>query len=181
MSHKFYSICLVQILNDQHTYTYQFDKVTDRIAIPVEIINPCNLLSIPTLALIDTGATCCGVTNRIANELHLESAFEEDIVTSLKKKKDVPVYFVKMLIDNKQISIKSVAVECEEPDINNEIGAVIGMNFLSKCDFNVLNSNGKTTFTLKIFNDKEKNNESSHTLTIFQKLKKCFFKIFFRK
>lgn len=59
--------------------------------------------------------------------------------------KTVPVYFVSIMLNNENITLKTLVYECEELSDNNDTGMLIGMNIIDMGDFCI----NKTVLTFR--------------------------------
>ncbi len=122
---------------------------------PIEISNPLNNGgSISTHAIWDTGATNSVITLSSAQRLGLVPITRTP-VNGVHGTKDANVYFVHVVLNNKQISLNLRVTECAELSPDLSVGMLIGMDVISLGDFAITNFHGKTTMTFRVPSNQE--------------------------
>lgn len=115
----------------------------------VKITNPYTAKEINTLAIWDTGATNSVITRSKAMELGLMPVGKAT-VTGVHGTKEVPVYLVKITLNNENITVTTNVTECDELSDTGDTGMLIGMNIISMGDFAISNFKGKTIMTFRV-------------------------------
>ena len=64
--------------------------------------------------------------------------------------KPANVYYVKITLNNKNITLNAPVTECEELSDDNSVGMLIGMNIICMGDFAITNFNGNTTMSFRV-------------------------------
>lgn len=123
--------------------------IVNCITSPVELANPFNGQSIKTNGIWDTGATNSVITKSSAIALGLASV-ARTIVSGVHGSKEVNVYYVRITLNNDQITLSSRVTECEELSADHANGMLIGMDIISLGDFCITNSDGNTTMTFMV-------------------------------
>lgn len=116
---------------------------------PVRIINVFNGEEESTLAIWDTGATNCVITKSMAQKLGLVSV-SKTIVNGVHGSREVNVYFVKIVLNNENITLTTRVTECEELSSSHDTGMLIGMDLIQKGDFCISNFKGDTVMTFRV-------------------------------
>ena len=62
----------------------------------------------------------------------------------------IVVYYVKITLNNKNITLKTQVTECDELSPDNSVGMLIGMNIVTLGDFAITNYQGNTTMTFRV-------------------------------
>lgn len=133
----------VQVL----THTNQI--IVRRLITPITIIDPSTGKEIPAKGVWDTGATGSAITEKKAKELGLIQIGIAE-VGGVHGKKRVPVYNVRIRLNNENIEVPTRASECTTLDDNDpEVGVLIGMDIITKGDLSISNYQGKTTLTFR--------------------------------
>lgn len=124
---------------ENRTVTYEFKEHVDRIITDINISGPDGGY-IPCRALWDTGATCCGITHRLIENMNLVPIEKDVDLKTSAGNTTTDVYLTGVLISGlASISgLKTIRQEIDDCDF------VIGMNFISQGDFVIKNINGKT-------------------------------------
>ncbi len=138
-----------------NSLTVSYTGKVSAIVSPVEISNPLhNGGCISTQAIWDTGATNSVITLSSAKRLGLVPITRTP-VNGVHGTQDANVYFVHVVLNNKQISLKLRVTECAELSSDLSIGMLIGMDVISLGDFAVTNFHGKTTMTFRVPSSQE--------------------------
>lgn len=132
-----------------HALTSGCECISNRITSPVEIIDPFTGAKTNTSGIWDTGATNSVVTKSTAATLGLKPV-TRIMVNGVHGPKEVNVYHVEIILNNKEISLKTQVTECEELSCNNQDGMLIGMDIINKGDFAVTNSGGRTVMSFRV-------------------------------
>lgn len=115
----------------------------------VTIENTINRQEIKTKGIWDTGATGSVITKSIAAKLGLVPITYND-VRGVHGVRRVPVYYVKVTLNNENISLNTFVTECDELSDNESIGMLIGMNIISMGDFAVTSKDGKIFMSFRV-------------------------------
>lgn len=115
----------------------------------VTITNVTTGESIGTKGIWDTGATGSVITRSVAQSLHLKP-ISYTKVRGVHGENTVPVYNVKIILNNENISINARVTECVELSDKHDIGMLVGMNIIKMGDFSVSTYNGKTVMTFRV-------------------------------
>lgn len=114
------------------------------------IINPFNpSKEESTLAIWDTGATNSVITKSVAAKLGLVPV-SMATVKGVHGSRAVNVYFVKIVLNNENITITTLVTECDELSNSQDTGMLIGMDLIQKGDFCISNFNGNTIMTFRV-------------------------------
>lgn len=111
-----------------------------------EIVFFANGKSICVPGIWDTGATNTCISMQVANDLGLVSTGQR-IIQTPSGSKLVNTYLVDIGLPNK-VGVRGACV-CDSDIGDQGIGALIGMDIISKGDFSVSNYDGKTVFTFR--------------------------------
>ena len=128
---------------------HRWKGIANRITTTVEIVNPAAGVKAETIAIWDTGSTNSGITARMAQYLGLEPINEAKI-TSVQGEQIVPVYEVKLVLQNRDISMNLTVHECSELSVIEDVGMIIGMDVINQGDFAVSNYIGDTTMSFRV-------------------------------
>jgi hypothetical protein len=132
-----------------HALTNNNHRKTNKIITPVEIKNTYNNIKLPTQGLWDTGATGSVITKSTAAYLELLPIGRTN-VRGVHGEKKVNVYFVNITLSNKNITLNTLATECDELSADNSIGMLIGMNIITMGDFAITNYQEKTIMSFRV-------------------------------
>jgi len=99
-----------------------------------------------TRALIDTGATYSGITNRFAKVMGLESTKTKTLNTA-NGYKDCPVYTVDIIFPKDKVFEDMEVVEISD---DQRYDLVIGMDIIKMGDTAITHVNGKLMFSFRI-------------------------------
>ena len=125
--------------------TVEYHKIAQRLRSDIIIEYGCKTMNV--VGLWDTGATATCISHDVASNLGLPVLGKRSIKTP-SGGSDVDVHMVDITLPNK-VQIKDVYVL--ETDIGDQgIGALIGMDIISRGDFTVTNYNGSTVFTFRM-------------------------------
>lgn len=128
--------------------TNRYGRIANVLLSEVEIENPINGEKIKTNAIWDTGATNCCITQNVATAIKCPE-ITKAIVNGVHGEQEVPVYFVKITLNNKSISLNVKVTQCSELSKDGGIGMLIGMDIITLGDFSVSNHNGETFMTFR--------------------------------
>lgn len=132
-----------------HALTTSHKGIVDSITTPVEIANPFTKENEITKGLWDTGATHSAITESLAKKLGLIEV-QRVSVSGVHGIKEVPVYYVNILLNNGNVSLSAPVSECTELSADGSAGFLIGMNVINKGDFAITNFQNKTTMSFRI-------------------------------
>ena len=132
-----------------HALTIPYNKISDSIKTPVEIVNPFTNEKESTRGLWDTGATHSAITESFAKRLNLVEV-QRVSVSGVHGIKEVPVYLVKILLNDGNVSLDALVSECTELSGDGSVGFLIGMNVINKGDFAITNFQDKTTMSFRM-------------------------------
>ncbi len=116
---------------------------------PVVLTNELENKSVETLAIWDTGATNSVITKSAAAELGL-IPISKAVVNGVHGYKEVNVYYLKITLNNQEITLKSQVTECEELSQDNSTRFLIGMNIINLGDFSITNHQGNTIMSFRV-------------------------------
>jgi predicted aspartyl protease len=136
-------------MKDVHALTMPHDKIVNSIKTSVEIVNPFTKEKATTRGLWDTGATHSAITKSVAEKLGLVE-IQRISVSGVHGIKEVPVYYVEILLNKGKVSLASLVSECTELSADGSVGALIGMNVINQGDFAITNFQEKTTMSFRI-------------------------------
>ena len=126
-------------------FTREFDNVPNRLTLDSKITYNGN--TIDAKCLWDTGATCTAISTDVVTRLNLIAVGRMTIHTP-SGSKDTNVYLVDIALPN-NVVIQDVQV-CDSEIGAQGIDLLIGMNIISRGDFAVTTSNGRTSFTFRM-------------------------------
>jgi len=132
-----------------HALTHASKGITNRIESPVEITNVLTNQIISTKGIWDTGATGSSITKSTASLLGLCSIGRRK-VRGVHGINEVNVYYVRITLNNKNITIKARVTECNELSADNTVGMLIGMNVITMGDFAITNYKGDTIMSFRV-------------------------------
>lgn len=127
----------------------RYSGIANCITTEVELKNPFTDAAIHTNGIWDTGATHSVITKRTVVSLGL-TPISKAMVTGVHGSKEVNVYYVSIILNNNQISLKTRVTECEELSPDHENGMLIGMNIINMGDFSITNYHGDTTMSFRV-------------------------------
>lgn len=129
--------------NSAFTYTYQ--TIEKKLRTEVTIENSSK--SINTFALWDTGASISCISEEVANSLELIPTGEIDMATP-SGVATRNTYLINVTLPN-DVKINDLVVA--DSEIGKQgLGMLVGMDIITKGDFAVTHSNGRTKFTFRI-------------------------------
>ncbi len=123
--------------------------IVKAIKTPVVITDPSTGKEVRTQGIWDTGATGSVITKSVAAALGLR-AIGETSVTGVHGTKRVPVYAVRITLNNENISLVTAVTECDELSDTHDTGMLVGMNVISMGDFCITNFGGRTVMTFRV-------------------------------
>jgi hypothetical protein len=132
-----------------HALTMPHNEIVNSIKTPVEIVNPFKGEKTTTRGLWDTGATHSAITESLAKKLELVE-IQRINVSGVHGIKEVPVYYVKILLNKGDVSLSVRVSECTELSADGSVGALIGMDVITKGDFAITNFQEKTIMSFRI-------------------------------
>ena len=112
----------------------------------VTLTNVFNNQQLHSLGIWDTGATNSVITKNAASKLGLRP-ISKAIVRGVHGEKEVNVYYVKIALNNEQITLSAKVTECEELSADDNVCMLIGMDIISMGDFSITNYEGKTVMS----------------------------------
>ena len=98
------------------------------------------------VAIWDTGATGCAISEKLAKELNLISTGFTNVNTADGTRQS-QVYGLSLLLP---LGVATPIVQVTDAKLSNEIDFLIGMNVIVNGDFSITNVQGKTTFSFRI-------------------------------
>jgi hypothetical protein len=132
-----------------HALTLSKAGIADSIVTPVEIENMLTGQALQTTGIWDTGATGSVITKSTAAALKL-LPINIAIVRGVHGVKEVNVYFVKITLNNRNITLTAQVTECDELSSDNSVGLLIGMNIIAMGDFAITNYLEQTTMSFRV-------------------------------
>lgn len=133
-----------------HALTRNFGGISRVIHSQVEIYNTVTGAKENTLGIWDTGATGSAITKSLAQKLGLVQSGQTRVKGVHGYKDGIPVYPVKIVLNNQNVSFTLPVTECEELTDNQIASFLIGMDIISKGDFAITNFQGKTVMTYRV-------------------------------
>ncbi|MDR1864998.1 MAG: aspartyl protease family protein [Bacteroidales bacterium] len=132
-----------------YSLTRSYDCITDSIITSVEVENTVTGSKLQTEGIWDTGATGSVITKSAAVCLGLTP---EGIVKvrGVHGVKEVNMYYVKIILDNKNIVLKTRVTECDELSSSNSTGMLIGMDVITLGDFSITNFGEQTVMSFRV-------------------------------
>lgn len=98
----------------------------------------------------DTGAMHSCITRDLAHRLHLSVVGFVSVSGVHGVKDNVPVYFVRLTLNNQDIWLDIQVTECERlSDPSDNVQMLIGMDVIGKGDFAISNHAGRTVMTYR--------------------------------
>lgn len=128
-----------------NAFRYKPGAIVNRLKTTVTIST--NDKSMKVVALWDTGATLCCVSEDVVNQLSLIATGKARMSTPSNADKLVDTYLVNLLLPN-DILIKDVRVAYSEIGAQG-IGLLVGMDIISQGDFLITN-NKETVFSFRM-------------------------------
>ncbi len=136
------------MLTNEMTYAFTSKSTS---GLSLQLKNEVNIISggekMEFVALWDTGATGTCISHDVVKKLHLQPVGKQSIRTP-SGFATVNTYLVDIELPN-SVVVKEVCV-CESEIGSQGIGALIGMDIITKGDFAVSNYNGKTVFSFRV-------------------------------
>ena len=126
-------------------FRFSYTKVVDSLKTKVTI--EVNGRKKEVVALWDTGANCCAVSEDVVKDLSLIKTGETNLLTPGGSKR-ANTYLVDHIFLPNAVVVHDVKVTDSEIGTQG-IGLLIGMNIISLGDFLVCNSNGHTVFSFR--------------------------------
>lgn len=130
-------------------FTLKYENIKNKLLTSIEIKG--NGKTIKSVALWDTGATACCISQDIAKQLGLISTGKTNMTTP-NQTSERDTYLVDIVLPN-NVTINDVLVVDSEIE-KQKIGMLVGMNIINCGDLAVSNFNGKTTFTFRMPSEK---------------------------
>lgn len=140
--------------------TLPYDRLSNVIACSVNVSFPKSLLDegkeqvfIPHIAIWDTGATACAVTELFAKKLGLIQTGVKD-VSGLGGTIEKKTYLIDLQLPNGNLYVNLDVTEIDNAkDVNGNLvdsfGILIGMDIITTGDFTITNFENKTTMTFR--------------------------------
>ncbi|GHT44882.1 hypothetical protein AGMMS49965_21290 [Bacteroidia bacterium] len=138
-----------QTNNQVHALTKNNTDIANCIITSVEITNVASNSTISSQGIWDTGATSSVVTKSAASVLGLIPIGKAK-VRGVHGVRDVNEYFVRITLDNKNITLQTSVTECDELSNDNSVGMLLGMNIITLGDFAITNYQGNTTMSFRV-------------------------------
>ena len=131
--------------------THKGEGIENCIATPVEVENPITKKKIKVLGIWDTGATHSAITKEAAEVLGL-TPVSMGIVHGVHGHSQVNVYYVKITLNNQNITLQTRVSECAYLNATNKqkAGLLIGMNIINMGDFSISNKDGQTIMSFRV-------------------------------
>lgn len=137
-----------------HAFTIKWSNIRKLLVTDIKLVKPDISIKdikeeqlFKTQALWDTGATNCVIEGKLAKELGLVPIAKAD-VNHAGGVSEVNVYLISIILPN-NVYFEGIRVtECKE-----NIGGfrfIVGMDVITKGDFSVTNTDGKTTFSFRL-------------------------------
>lgn len=131
--------------------THKGDGIENCIATPVKVENTISGENIKVLGIWDTGATNSAITKETAEKLGL-TPVSMAIVHGVHGQSQVNVYYVKITLNNQNITLQTRVSECAYLNANKmqKAGFLIGMDIINMGDFSISNKDGKTLMSFRV-------------------------------
>lgn len=129
--------------------TANYKGITRIIYSDIEVCNTASNQCVSTKGIWDTGATASAITKKLANKLDLIPTGSTKVNGVHGLKDNVPVYGVKITLNNRNVSFTIPVTECEQLTSNDAAEFLIGMDVISKGDFSISNFNGNTAMSFR--------------------------------
>jgi predicted aspartyl protease len=133
-----------------HSLTRNFGAISRIIHSPIEVHNTVTGISEKTIGIWDTGATGSAITKSLAKKLGLVQSGQTRVKGVHGYKDGIPVYPVKIVLNNQNVTFVLPVTECDELTDNSVAGFLIGMDVISKGDFSITNFQGQTVMTYRM-------------------------------
>ena len=133
-----------------HALSRSYDRIENRIVSPAIIIDPISGRELSTFGIWDTGATNSVITKKAVELLQLPIREYTDVRGVGGLIPDVPVYYVRIKLNNQNIIVTARVTECEDLSQDQTISLLIGMNIINQGDFSISNYKGKTVMTFRV-------------------------------
>ncbi|MDO4367687.1 MAG: SEC-C metal-binding domain-containing protein [Bacteroidales bacterium] len=134
---------------EANSLTVSYDHILNVILSPIEVSDLKTGKAIATQAIWDTGATNSVITASCARKLGLMPVSRIP-VRGVHGIMDANVYFVHLVLNNKQIMMDLKVTECTELSSDKSTGMLIGMDVISQGDFAISNYQGHTVMTFRM-------------------------------
>ena len=129
--------------------TYHFNEIKNEIVTDVTAKNGVGTQTVTTKGLWDTGAQNSAITKKAAQTLGI-IGLKKANVRGVHGTQEVNVYFIEIILNNPNITVKCLVTECDELSNDGSVDLLLGMNVISKGDFVVSNFDGKTSMTFRV-------------------------------
>lgn len=123
--------------------------IVNCIKTPVSILNPITGEQSDTLGIWDTGATNSCITTELAKKLYL-IPIQKAIVSGVHGCQEVNVYWIRITLNNQNITLNLLATEAAELSDDHKTGMLIGMDVIMKGDFCISNFDNKTVMSFRV-------------------------------
>ncbi|MBT1698262.1 retropepsin-like domain-containing protein [Fulvivirgaceae bacterium PWU4] len=133
-----------------HALTRANNGIARVIESPIDIYNTLTNQKESTKAIWDTGATGSAITKSLVQKLALIPVTKTNVKGVHGVKTGVPVYAVKIVLNNQNVSFTLPVTECEELSDDASAGFLLGMDIITKGDFAISNVNGQTVMTFRV-------------------------------
>ena len=127
--------------------TYHFNEIKNEIVTDVTAKTGVGTQTVTTKGLWDTGAQNSAITKKAAQTLGL-IGLKKANVRGVHGTQEVNVYFIEIILNNPNITVKCLVTECDELSNDGSVDLLLGMNVISKGDFVVSNFDGKTSIVI---------------------------------
>lgn len=132
-----------------HALTRSHTTIVRQIVSDVTLRNIETGEFVKTLAIWDTGATGCVVSEDIANKLNLTPiGFQK--VNGISGERTSKEYYLNITLNNEQITLNTSVTDCNSLSPDGSIGMLVGMDIISRGDFCITNHQGRTIMTFRI-------------------------------
>lgn len=129
--------------------TFEATRIISSIKTPVRVKNALSAAVVDTRGLWDTGAQNSAITDSVAKLLGLP-VIQKANVRGVHGIKEVNVYYVEIILNNPNITVKCLATGCDELSDDGPVGLLLGMNIISQGDFTISNFGGRTTMSFRV-------------------------------
>lgn len=132
-----------------HALSKRYNQIENCIESDVVIEDPITGNKVSTIAIWDTGAMASVITKEVAEALGISPSGSVPI-KGVTGEYISNTYFVKITLNNENITVKRVVAESESISYKKGRGLLIGMDIITLGDFAISNYNGKTVMTFRV-------------------------------
>ena len=131
-----------------HAISVRSKQLKNVILSEITVTNPFTGDVSCSVGLWDTGATGSVITESLARKLDLKPT-SKGVVRGVHGAKEVNMYYVKITLNNENVSLALQVSECSELSPDSSVGMLIGMDIINRGDFAITNYQGETVMTYR--------------------------------